>query len=236
MRYNCCSWVGCVKVVLWTLITLSFTGYLMYFYIGNPSGDWRILPDICCSLWRKLPLYIHIMGAAVVLWFGPVQMLNTIHYFRFHRVKFHKWTGIVYIIGCILASLGGLGFIILNGTVGRINMTIAFSVAGVLTFIFAMITSYFAVKGPTVLHRTWAIRLYALASSSVFYRVLYFAIYPVIRRLFGNLHGTYFHAPLDIAFDWLYFVVPMIVAEIYLYIRWKNIYCFKDIRQYPINI
>jgi hypothetical protein len=100
-------------------------------------------------------------------------------------------------------------------------MTAAFSVSGALTFLFTLVTVYYAIKGPIRAHRAWAIRLYALASSSVFYRVLYFGIYPLIYRLWAIPHWRNFQAPLDVAFDWLYFLVPMLFAEVYLRVRWR---------------
>ena len=216
----CWSWTGRVLVTLWALTGWSFIVYLVYFYLANPEGDWNRLPDLNGPQEKPL-IYLHAVGATIILLLGPFQMLNQVY-----RMRVHRWTGVVYALGCTLASLGGLGFIVLNGTTGGVWMTFAFSVSGILTFLFTLITVYFAVRGLLPYHRAWAIRLYVLASTSVFYRLLYFGIYPLIFKVWGPLHSRDFQAPLDIVFDWIYFLLPMILAEVYLRIRSRRFYCF----------
>jgi hypothetical protein len=213
-------------VCLWSIVGYAYIIYLAAYYILNPSGEWNIIPGICCTLQEKvtsqevsrrdLPLYIHTIGATLVLAIGPVQLLQNVY-----RTRIHRFTGIAYMLGCTLSSLGGMVFIYLNGTVGGPIMTLAFSLSGMLVFVFSLVTSYLAIKSVSdprarQYHRAWAIRTYAVASSSVFYRILYYGIYPLIRHVAGELHSHTFNSPLDMVFDFAYFLIPMAIAEAYL--------------------
>lgn len=214
-RDRCWSWFGRTVVVLWSLTGWAFITYLYHFYLSNPEGHWKILPNLNGPEQKPL-IYLHIVGATLILLLGPFQMLNNVY-----RTRIHRWTGVIYALGCLLSSLAGLGFIILNGTGGGVWMTLAFSLSGTLIFILTLITIYFALWDSPLYHRAWAIRLYALASSSVFYRALYFGVVPLL----GLPHWRNFQAPLDVTFDWLYFLVPMAFTELYLRIRWRRFYC-----------
>lgn len=189
------------KIILsiWVIITWIFTGYMFYEYIFQPNKNWNILPNICCTLHQKIPIYLHIFGACLILIFGPIQLL---------RIKGHIDTGIIYINGCIFASLFGLTFIALNDTVGGLLMTIPFIVYGILVLIFVMILIYNINR----CHYKWAVRSYILGSSSVFYRVLYFVICPIIKYEIVT-----FDKPIDYVINWLFFVIPMIITELCLY-------------------
>lgn len=81
-----------------------------------------------------------------------------------------------------------------NGTVGYNWMTVPFTICGVLTFIYAATHNL-------VRHRAWAIRAFFIGNASPLYRLLY---------------QVTFHGPLDNLFDWLFFLVPMGLAELYL--------------------
>lgn len=88
-----------------------------------------------------------------------------------------------------------------NGTVGYNWMTVPFTICGVLTFIYAVTAAYFAATHNLVRHRAWAIRAFFIGNASPLYRLLY---------------QVTCHGPLDNLFDWLFFLVPMGLAELYL--------------------
>lgn len=218
--------VGTTVIILWTVTTWLFTVYLFYGYLAHPAGgslgdddseSWHTLPGLCCKLQQTIPIYLHIVGATIILLLGPFQTLNFIK-----RLSIHKWTGAIYLLGCCMASLGGLTFIAFNSTVGGPMMSIPFTIAGTLTLFFPSLAAYYGFKRMLSRHQEWAIRTYAIASSSVFYRVLYFGVYRLLALWWPSLHTEDFRGPIDYLFSWLYFIIPWGLAELYLLWRRYN--------------
>jgi hypothetical protein len=70
-----------------------------------------------------------------------------------------------------MASVGGLLFIMTVRTVGGINMDLAFSVYGVLFFVFGIMTWKRQHQGHLKSHGEWATRWFALAVGSGLFRL-----------------------------------------------------------------
>lgn len=224
-----CRWVGLTLVLSWSIICYLLVVYEIYGYIMHPGGDnvneswnaWRTLPNTCCEDYKRIPIYLHILGSILILMLGPIQFLNHVKIFREKCILLHKISGITYVMGCTLASLNGLVFIYFSGSVGGIIMDLAFGLAGLLTFVFPLIMSYYAITRNLRLHREWALRTYVIASSSVFYRVLYFGVYNLIYTITrdNTLHTNNFQGPIDFLFDFLYYLLPILFIEIYMYVE-----------------
>src|SRR5690242_9940459 len=104
LRVGCYLFIAATTLV-WTAYTWWFLYYMSAEYIFNPRGEWKRLPGICCELYQKAPLYIHILGAAVALVLGPLQLINTVC-----RLPCHMYTGILYAVACAFAASGGITF------------------------------------------------------------------------------------------------------------------------------
>lgn len=198
-------------IVTWTIMIYAMFGYMMYEYIIYP-GNWNLLKGTCCEIIQWVPLYAHIVGACIMIVFGSIQILRMIR-----KIPGHRYTGGIYIIGAILSSFGGIFFMNFNETVGGTAMTVPFTVYGMIVFTYAMITMTTGIYRRKVEHRFWLFRMYFVGTSSVFYRVLYLCTY-----LIDGHERVTFHNPLDMAFNWLFFVVPMFMVEIGLlmYYQW----------------
>lgn len=154
-------------------------------------------------------IYLHFWCGFFILILGIVVILPiTRKYMIMHRTL-----GTAYIVLCILTSIGGNIFIYTTGTVGGINMDIAFSLYGWLLFGYAIITYIYARKKDITSHSRWAIRLWALGLSSLFYRLSY-----AVLELFGYMLTTPsdFYRPIDRILDWWFFIIPLVCAEIYI--------------------
>jgi len=196
-----------VLLVFWIIYTIFFLVYMFTEYLFNPSGNWKVLPNICCDLIKKVPLYLHIIGATIILIFGPIQLINNVY-----KTRIHPYTGIIYLTGFIFASGGGLTFIWFNGTTAGLWMTIPFIIYGILMLIYPALMVYYAVTNQIKKHQQWAIRTYMLGNGSVLYRTLYqFTCYVLIKCNIITFTGT-----LDYVFDWLFFLIPIIISELYL--------------------
>lgn len=92
---------------------------MVYEYIEHSDGPWNILPHPCFKSTQKIPLYIQIIGSTLMLLFGIFQLTNVLY-----KTCIHKYTCILY----ILASSGGLLFMMFNGSVGCDPITIPFTI------------------------------------------------------------------------------------------------------------
>ena len=201
--------IGRILVGIVSPVTWLFFIYILMTYLIHPEGIWLKLPHLSDDIWERLPMFIHFIGGSIISVVGTFQLTN-----YFWKTRIHPYTGILYVNGVILASSGGLIYILVNGTIGGLCMDVAFATNGIILFIYAMITAYFAVKRQTDRHLRWAIRLYVLGTSSAFYRVLYYVTCFIMNCRYVNFRG-----PLDHVYDWIYFLIPMAISEIYLLIR-----------------
>jgi len=184
--------------------------HMLLTYILNPTGTWKTLPGMCCDYKQKIPIYIHFIGGVIVMIIEPIQ---------FYRLASHKITGIIYVISCILSAIGGLIFIMFNGTVGGLGMSIPFTVYGILMIVYPLITWYYAIQKNYDQHERWVTRLFLIENGSMIYRMINI----VMCMLLTNCGTVTFKAPKDYFMDWLFFCGPMIVGEIYLFLYHKKI-------------
>ena len=113
---------------------------------------------------------VHFLAGGVILVLGCVQLLSSV---RARWPAVHRWLGRVYVVACVLAGLGGLGFIASKGTVGGLVMDLGFGLYGVLVVACAVQAYRYARARRIEQHRTWALRLFALAIGSWLYRMEY---------------------------------------------------------------
>lgn len=206
-----------LALMLGSIITCSwiaFTWYFLYYevtqYVINPHGNWTNIPGICCELKQKIPLYMHIIGSVMILVLGPLQAVNFLR-----KLPTHKYTGALYAVGCVAASVGGLTFIFINGTVGGWGMSLAFGVYGFAVLILTVLVTVNTFLAHQF-HWELATRLFWLASASPFYRLLY-----IIACAVRDCSKITFTEPIDYVFDWLFFIIPVLIAEIFIFVSKK---------------
>ena len=156
-------------------------------------------------------MYLHLWGGLIIMIIGLIQilpLLRTEKLFILHRI-----IGTMVCFISILTSIGGNIFIYTTGTVGGINMDIAFSIYGWLLFIFSLMAYIRARTNNRQAHKDWALRLWALIYASLFYRISYFML-----SLCGYhvTNSSDFFRPIDELLDWWFFLVPLFVMEIYI--------------------
>lgn len=196
---------------LWALTTWVFAGYMIYAYIAHPDGSWDLLPHLCCDPEQRLPIMMHIVGACIMLLLGPFQLINAVK-----KTTIHPYTGILFVSGAIFAASGGILYMAYNDSIGGYRMTVPFTLYGAVLFVYTMAVVVTVVQRRFDLHKRWVVRLYLVATASVFYRVLYLFAF-IIR---GRWHVT-FRDPIDIAFNWLFFIIPMLIAELGLFLYYR---------------
>ncbi|WP_051316034.1 DUF2306 domain-containing protein [Algoriphagus vanfongensis] len=203
-------------IIVWGSAVL-FGAYILAFYFialiqGNTSQWNEVLPDIYDEKTRSATLGIglHFAAGGIILILGCIQLVKSV------RVKYpllHRIIGRIYVAASIAAALGGLVFIFAKGTIGGLIMDIGFAGYGVLTFVAAVATIYFARSGKMEQHRAWAIRLFALAIGSWLYRMDYGFWFMVTDRL-G--HNSDFTGAFDYFMDFFFYLPNLLVAEIFI--------------------
>lgn len=197
------------------IFILAFAVNIIFYIISIPPSWPNRTQGILSSIGNLyLPafgMYLHFISGFCLIILSNFQLLPLFEYILYRRL--HKIFGTINIIFCISLSLGGLIFIFSNSTSGGINMSIAFSCYGILLLVVTMITYIYIRYKNKEKHIEWGLRLYALIMSSLFYRILY-----LISFIFGYTitSSQDFKRPLDMCFDWLFFILPLIIIEIYI--------------------
>lgn len=213
--------ISLLSALVWISSALFGLYILAFYFKGLLSGNttqWNeVLPGLYDTTTPNATygIGLHFAAGGIILILGSLQFIETI------RLKFpaiHRWSGRIYVFASLLASLGGLIFILVKGTIGGLIMDVGFSGYGILMFMAAVQTIRFARKGEFETHRKWAIRLYALAIGSWLYRMDY-GFWHAVTGLAG--HGDNFSGPFDYFMDFFFYLPNLLLAE--LFIRRKKI-------------
>ena len=203
-------------ITVW-ISALLFGLYILTFYVAAfEQGDMAKWNENLPGLYEKdktLGTYgvgIHFAAGGIILILGSIQLIAAV---RNRYPVLHRWIGRIYVVACMLASIGGLTFIVVNGTIGGTVMDIGFGLYGVLMFFTAINTIRFARARSFQTHRAWAIRLYALAIGSWLYRMDY-GFWLMLAD--GAGHESNFQGIFDYVMDFFFYVPNLIVAEIFI--------------------
>jgi len=179
------------------------------------SNRWsNTLQNIGYPLYNRIFMGIHFIFGIVIQIIGPMQFIE---YLR--NIHVHRWIGRIYILFAMIASICGMSFITINSTEGGINMSCAFFIYGLCFYISATITWIHARRKEYKNHMYWAIRTFFLGIGSWLYRLLYYAAFACGYKF---VQSSDFLRPLDMIFDWLFFVPNMIIAEIVILLIKKS--------------
>jgi hypothetical protein len=191
--------------------------YILIFYAGSlVSGHaprWNgVLPGLYDAAHPASTsgIGMHFAAGGTILALGFVQLLSQV---RQHIPALHRWFGRIYVSASLLAGAGGLIFIADTGTLGGLAMNSGFGLYGALTMFAAVQTYRYARRRDIDTHRSWAIRLFALAIGSWLYRMEYGLWFLVTHKL-G--HTADFHGPFDAVMAFFFYVPNLLIAEAYL--------------------
>lgn len=203
-------------VTVWSSAFL-FGLYILAFYFmalfGGDMNNWnKVLPGLYDpqKSTATVGIGIHFAAGGIILILGCIQLIGS---FRKKYPAAHRWIGRVYIAASLLAGLGGLVFIFIQGTVGGTVMNIGFSLYGILMIICATETIRHAMAKRFELHRAWAIRLFALAIGSWLYRMDY-GFWFLLANGYG--HTDQFNGGFDYFMDFFFYLPNLAIAEIYI--------------------
>lgn len=152
---------------------------------------------------RTAGVLLHAAAALPLLLIAPIQFNGR---FRAARPRVHRILGRVFLgasaLGSISAVVLSLGY---SNPGGRVPLFMF----GVLWAVFAALSWIAAMRGDIAAHRAFAMRTFAIAFAFVWVRIL-----RVFREpLLGFIHED---AMQDLTREWLSFVLPLLIVELWL--------------------
>lgn len=188
------AWAG----VGWGILLLV----ALYFVQRDALRYLDYSPDAYRHHWAlRAWLIPHILGAAPALLLAPLQFSTRL---RAQRPRLHRWTGRVYVFGCLTASVAA--FRLALGS--RCELCVPpLSLLSMLWFATTALAYGLALRGAFVQHRQFMIRSYVLMNAFVVIRLTDFVPIPL---------------PIEdeearrSVFEWLCWVVPLLLTEAWL--------------------
>ncbi|MBB3694145.1 DUF2306 domain-containing protein [Sphingomonas sp. BK580] len=205
-----CCW--CSGAIFGAYIIAFFGGAALRGEAARWNGSLANLHDPAAPL-ATLAIGAHFTTGGVLLLLGPLQLIGAL---RRRHPALHRRLGRLYVLCAGTAGVGGLGFILLRGTIGGAVMSTGFALYGALMASAAVLTYAAARTGRTAAHRAWAIRLFALTVGSWLYRMEYGAWFLAIGR---EGHTPDFRGGFDQAMAFLFYLPNLAVAELFVRVR-----------------
>ncbi|MEL7114630.1 MAG: DUF2306 domain-containing protein [Pseudomonadota bacterium] len=198
-----------IGMVFLAFLTLGFVAHATLLgwsgLTRDLSGVSRLWSDIAAA---NTGVFAHMIAGAVITLLAPLQLIPGL---RAKLPAVHRASGRVIVLLALIAALGGLTYIALNGTIGGPHMSIAFAVYGGLMAVTALQAIRYARARNFDLHQEWALRLFFLAIGSWLYRVHYglwdlatggAGMQPDFRGPFDQVNLWAFYVPYLAALEW----------------------------------
>lgn len=205
-----------LMTVVWASSAL-FGVYILAFYgraifEGDPERWNTVLPGLygAQAPMANSGIGLHFAAGGLILVLGCVQLLQGV---RRRWPGLHRWIGRIYVSAALIAGIGGLAFIALQGTIGGTPMDVGFGLYGVLTILAAVLTWRHGHARRLEPHRAWALRLFALAIGSWLYRMEY-GVWMLLTGGLGHERG--FTGPFDQVMAFFFYLPNLLVVELYL--------------------
>lgn len=217
------AWRDGLALVGLALLVLSvwwFAAHAVSRGILALSGDTVAQGRFTGGVLGNTALYAHMVFGglitvlAIVQWAGPLR----------RKWPFiHRVSGRILTLLAFLAGVGGLVYIVQNGTIGGPEMSAGFALYGVLMVIAAVQTPRMAITRQYERHRRWAARLIVLCLASWLYRVHYGVLYATLCAEGSDVCMLYttpeFTGPFDRIQNWAFYLPYLFLAEIWVRVR-----------------
>lgn len=216
-------WAALALVCVVWISALIFGLYIAAFYFGSvidgTPDQWnKALPRLYDphTPLATLGIALHFGAGTILLLLGPVQLIGAV---RARVPRLHRWIGRVYGFTALMAGLGGLAFIALQGTIGGWPMNLGFGLYGALVVVASVETVRNAMWRRFDVHRAWALRLFALVIGSWLYRMDY-GFWKILAH--GAGHTSAFDGAFDVVMSFFFYIPNLIVAEAFIRARWLH--------------
>lgn len=204
-------WAGMIALGLILLLASDFiTHSLELGWQGlsrDLSGESRLYwPDAPVA---TVAIFVHMIGGAVITALALVQLAGPV---RRRWPVLHRWSGRVLVAAAMLTAAAGLVYIGLRGTIGGLDMSVAFALYGVCVMVAAGQAVRFARAGQFARHRRWGLRLAILALGSWIYRMQYALWFMATGGIWVE---NDFSGAFDLVNIWAFYVPYLIGLELW---------------------
>lgn len=156
------SWPARIGWLLLTLLCLGVAAYSARYLVDPPQTSAQALGNP-----RGIPwLVVHVAGAVTALVVGSAQFLPSL---RRSSNPPHRWTGRVYVAGCLVGGVAGL--VLAPGSYAGPIASVGFGGLAVIWIVVTALGWRAATQGRFVEHRRWMIRSWALTLAAVTLRI-----------------------------------------------------------------
>ncbi|NQY61417.1 DUF2306 domain-containing protein [Cognatishimia sp.] len=164
------------------------------------------------ALFSNAAIYGHMIAGAVITAAAPLQLIPVI---RKYVPLVHKVLGYLIATLSLLAAIGGLFYIVRNGTIGGTVMNWGFGLYGVLMLVAAAQTLRFA-RSRDPRHFQWGARLVVLALGSWIYRVHY----TLWQTFMGGAYSQYdFQGAFDLVQTVAFYLPYLLLLELWFWLH-----------------
>lgn len=197
------SWRARLAWILIGLLCLGIAAYSARYLLHPPQTPAQALGNPRGVPW----LVIHIAGSVVALALGSLQFVPAL---RRGAIPPHRWTGRVYVLGCLIG--GGAGLVLAPGSSAGPIASTGFGLLAVIWIAVNLLGWRAAMQGRFAEHRRWMIRSWALTLAAVTLR-LYLPLIMVLELPF---------LPWYRAISFLAWVPNLVAAELWLRYRGRR--------------
>ncbi len=154
------------------LVAMLAIAVALFSYRYLAGGPFRA-PQVLANPHADPFLILHVAGAATALLVGPFQFIAR---FRRGSAAWHRWTGRIYVLGCLLGGAAGLP-LALGSTAGPVASA-GFGTLAILWFAATAMGWRRAMQGRIAEHRVWMLHSWAMTFAAVTLR-LYLPVIPL---------------------------------------------------------
>ncbi|AYV45236.1 hypothetical protein CFHF_03485 [Caulobacter flavus] len=156
------SWRARLAWILIGLLCLGIAAYSARYLLHPPQTPAQALGNPRGVPW----LVVHIAGSVVALALGSLQFVPAL---RRGATPPHRWTGRLYVLGCLVG--GGAGLVLAPGSSAGPSASAGFGLLAVIWIAVNLLGWRAAMQGRFAEHRRWMIRSWALTLAAVTLRL-----------------------------------------------------------------
>ncbi len=156
------TWPARIGWAALALLSIAVAVFSARYILNPPQTQAQALDNPLGVPW----LVIHVAGAVTALAIGSLQFLPGL---RRGARRPHRWTGRIYVLGCLVGGVAGL--ILAPGSSAGPIASAGFGLLAVAWLSTTLLGWRAAVQGRLVEHRRWMIRSWALTLAAVTLRI-----------------------------------------------------------------
>lgn len=192
-------------LLVWTFLFL-FAGK---FVLNDAIPYFGFDEEVYGRFWgMKWPLIGHVSGGLLALVLGPFQFWAG---FRNRYLKFHRWTGRLYLTGILIGTISSVTLALTTGIAIHLTWAISLLFLAMAWLLTSAMAFRFILLKRVNLHKEWMIRSYVITFAFVLFRWLN-------GMAWIHEYGTFTEiGPMLI---WVSWVIPLFFTEIIL--QWNK--------------